>query len=78
MASDGVTVFVSAEVLAGDDGHVTSDYSGDFLHLSEAGYERLNESIRKFIEPMVALTHSEATSKTARAEQNGVDQAATR
>jgi len=42
LEGDGVIVFDTGKVLAGEDGLVREEYSWDFLHLNEVGYEALN------------------------------------
>ena len=50
LGSDDVTVFNTTTILTGKDGILISAYSRDFLHLSAAGYERLNEKLRDQID----------------------------
>ena len=66
--SDRVTVVDSADVLTGDHGQVASRYSRDFLHLSDAGYEKLNDLIRAPVESIISRTNNEAAPQTANGE----------
>ena len=50
LASADVTVFNTTRVLTGDGGKLVPAYSRDFLHLTDAGYARLNEKLREPIE----------------------------
>jgi lysophospholipase L1-like esterase len=45
LAGDGVIVFDTAPVLAGEDGRVRPRYARDELHLNAAGYDALNEAL---------------------------------
>lgn len=53
LASADVTVFDAAGVLTGEEGNLVAAYSRDFLHLTDAGYARLNEKLREQIEPLL-------------------------
>ena len=53
LASADVTVFDAASVLTGEDGNLASAYSRDSLHLTDAGYARLNEQLRDQIESLL-------------------------
>ncbi|MFW5432520.1 MAG: SGNH/GDSL hydrolase family protein [Methylophilaceae bacterium] len=49
-ASDSVTVIESKDVLAGKNGLIKPAFSYDFLHLTTAGYDKLNDSLRDTVE----------------------------
>jgi lysophospholipase L1-like esterase len=55
LAGKGVQVFDAAAVLAGADGYVQPPYVQDYLHLSPAGYERLNAELLPWLLPAVSL-----------------------
>ena len=67
LASADVTVLNTTNTLTGKDGNLIAAYSRDFLHLSAAGYERLNVELG---EQLNAILKTAAT--TTPAEQ-GVD-----
>ena len=50
LEGDGVIVFDTGQVLAGENGLVRDEYSRDFLHLNEVGYEALNEELVSILE----------------------------
>jgi lysophospholipase L1-like esterase len=45
LAGEGVTVIDAGTILTDERGIVRGDYSRDFLHLNEAGYRALNETL---------------------------------
>jgi lysophospholipase L1-like esterase len=56
LAEEKVIIFDTGEVLADEKGMVREEYSGDLLHLSEAGYEALN---RKLVDILNVLGHTQ-------------------
>ena len=53
LASNDVTVFVSKEVLAGENGLIKPAFSLDLLHLTASGYNKLNDSMRDTVESIL-------------------------
>ncbi|MFO7540762.1 MAG: GDSL-type esterase/lipase family protein [Chloroflexota bacterium] len=49
LAGPNVIVFDAYAILANEDGLVQSDYKRDELHLSEAGYEALNQALQTLL-----------------------------
>jgi lysophospholipase L1-like esterase len=54
LAADGVIVFDTVPVLAGEDGRVLPRYARDELHLNEAGYEALNDALLPMLQEVLA------------------------
>jgi len=52
LEGDGVVVFDTGQVLAGEDGLVREEYSWDFLHLNEVGYEVLDRELVTILEKL--------------------------
>jgi len=63
LASADVSVLNTTSVLTGKDGNLIAAYSRDFLHLSAAGYERLNaelgDQINAVLKTATTATHAE-------------------
>ena len=49
LASDDVTILDSAELLVGDDGHISPQYSLDFLHLNTLGNSQLDSALMALV-----------------------------
>jgi lysophospholipase L1-like esterase len=52
LEGDGVIIFDTGQVLAGQNGLVRDEYSWDFLHLNEVGYDALNEELVSILEKL--------------------------
>lgn len=46
-----VSILDTADILNGKDGRLVSEYSRDFLHLSDEGVAKLNLALRELVEP---------------------------
>lgn len=49
LEGERVIIFDTGQVLAGENGLVRNEYSRDFLHLNERGYEALNEALANLL-----------------------------
>jgi lysophospholipase L1-like esterase len=49
LVGEGVIIFDTTPILAGEDGLVEEAYRFDFLHLNSAGYDALNEELAKIL-----------------------------
>jgi lysophospholipase L1-like esterase len=49
LADENVIVFDTSKVLSGENGIVRTEYSEDFLHLNETGYQALNAELEKIL-----------------------------
>lgn len=54
LAREGVVVFDTVPILAGDDGSVRPPYAADELHLNAAGYDALNEALIPLLQAHLA------------------------
>lgn len=52
LEGDRVIIFDTGQVLAGENGLVRDEYSRDFLHLNERGYEALNGALVNMLEEL--------------------------
>jgi lysophospholipase L1-like esterase len=49
LAGEKVIILDSGSILAGDNGQVRPEYSDDYLHINEAGYEALNQELSRIL-----------------------------
>lgn len=49
LAGEKVIILDTGAILAGDDGRVQPEYSDDYLHINEAGYEALNRELARIL-----------------------------
>jgi len=49
LAGEKVIVLDTSSILAGDNGQVQPEYSDDYLHINEAGYEALNQELSRIL-----------------------------